>query len=105
MEEGDGANIWVKPQEGIIKVSVDAALFEEHSAFGFGIVARNSSGNLVLERTKLQFGLASPELVEVMAIKVTGRRNKTGRGLNWSQIVWLLSKQFEAGCQWFLPSG
>lgn len=42
---GDGAATWVKPQENIIKVTVDAAIFE--GQFGFGIVARDYVGEIV----------------------------------------------------------
>lgn len=43
----DGVVKWVKPQIDTIKVTVDAALFEDNSAFGFGLVARDSSGDLI----------------------------------------------------------
>lgn len=43
----DGAINWVKPHSEIIKVSVDGG-FVEHDAFGAGIIARNSKGELCL---------------------------------------------------------
>lgn len=66
---GDGASLWVKPQEKTIKVSVDAAVFSEFSAFGIGMVARDSSGSLVQAKSKLYQGDSTPALAEVIAIK------------------------------------
>lgn len=66
---GDGASLWVKPQEETIKVSVDAAVFLEFSAFGIGMVARDSSGSLVQAKVKLFQGASTPALAEVIAIK------------------------------------
>ncbi|XP_074347310.1 uncharacterized protein LOC141686155 [Apium graveolens] len=49
--EGDGSCVWVKPQESMIKVSVDASTFQEFNASGIGIVARNASGGMMVART------------------------------------------------------
>ncbi|KAL8097023.1 uncharacterized protein LOC141684882 [Apium graveolens] len=65
----DGVSLWVKPQEDTIKVSVDAAVFSDFSAFGIGMVARNSSGHLVQAKAKLFQEMATPALAEAMAIK------------------------------------
>ncbi|XP_074361220.1 uncharacterized protein LOC141701477 [Apium graveolens] len=51
LEEGDGAVVWVKPQKNQIKISVDAARFEEYQATGIGMVARNDQGELLQART------------------------------------------------------
>ncbi|XP_074348990.1 uncharacterized protein LOC141688433 [Apium graveolens] len=66
---GDGVSLWVKPQEETIKVSVDAAVFSEFSAFGIGLVARDSSGSLVQAKAKLFQGASTPALAEVIDIK------------------------------------
>lgn len=68
-QEGDGASLWVKPQGDTIKVSVDAAYFTEFSAFGIGVVARNSGGELVQAISRIFQGNAAPELAEVVAIR------------------------------------
>lgn len=49
--EEDGAEKWVVPQVDTIKVNVDAATFEEHDAFGFGILARNHEGEVEYAKT------------------------------------------------------
>lgn len=41
MMEGDEAISWVKPQRNVVKVRVDAAMFEDHDMFGIGILARD----------------------------------------------------------------
>ncbi|XP_074376895.1 uncharacterized protein LOC141718414 [Apium graveolens] len=65
----DGAFSWVKPQENIVKVNVDAALFQEHLVFGAGMVGRDYRGELLQVRIALSVGVVQPELAEVMAIK------------------------------------
>lgn len=67
--ERDGASHWVTPQIDIIKVSVDAAIFEEHYAAGIGIIARNLDGEMVPAKTSRCWGVFSPEMAEIMAIK------------------------------------
>lgn len=68
-QEGDGAILWVKPQGETIKVSVDAACFNEVPAFGIGVVARNSAGELIQAFSKSFQGDAAPELAEAIAIR------------------------------------
>ncbi|KAK1396015.1 hypothetical protein POM88_005890 [Heracleum sosnowskyi] len=45
--EGDGDFIWVNPQPNSVKVSVDAAVFEDKDAAGLGLVARDADGMLL----------------------------------------------------------
>ncbi|XP_074362415.1 uncharacterized protein LOC141702685 [Apium graveolens] len=68
-KEGDGATLWVKPQGETIKVSVDATCFTEFSAFGIGVVARKSDGELIQAFSKAFQGNAAPELSQVIAIR------------------------------------
>lgn len=63
----DGAATWVKSQENTIKVTVDATIFEDN--YAFGIVARDSAGDMVQARTVNHPGYATPELVEAQGIK------------------------------------
>lgn len=67
--EGDGATIWVKPKQNLIKVSVDAAVFEDRGGVGFGFVARNSDGELVEARAMVHPHLVAPVVAEAMAFK------------------------------------
>ncbi|XP_074377941.1 uncharacterized protein LOC141719459 [Apium graveolens] len=48
---------------------VDAAIFENNSAFGIGLVARDSAGGLLQARTKKFQGQARAEFAEAIAIK------------------------------------
>lgn len=57
----DGVVNWIKPQEDTIKVTVDAALFEDKSAYGFGFTARDSTGKLVQARTVRQWEVEAPD--------------------------------------------
>lgn len=65
----DGASRWVKPRENIIKISVDAATFSDHRAYGVGLVAKNSSGELVHAQTWRFWGTSQADFVEALAIK------------------------------------
>ncbi|KAL8088671.1 hypothetical protein AgCh_038446 [Apium graveolens] len=67
--EGDGEVSWVKPQESEIKVSVDAALFEEFNTSGIGLVARDSEGEMIMAKTICIKETLDPEMAEVIAIK------------------------------------
>ncbi|XP_074322710.1 uncharacterized protein LOC141659683 [Apium graveolens] len=50
---GDGAVIWVKPQRDTIKVTVDAAVFEDREEVAIGLVARDYTGDLVHAHTRV----------------------------------------------------
>ncbi|XP_074355880.1 uncharacterized protein LOC141695540 [Apium graveolens] len=67
--EGDGEVSWVKPQESEIKVSVDAALFEEFNTSGIGLVARDSEGEMIMAKIICIKETLDPEMAEVIAIK------------------------------------
>lgn len=44
--EGDGALYWVKPHYNEVKITADAAVFEDSGMSGIGLVARNHEGHL-----------------------------------------------------------
>lgn len=69
LHEGDGGSSWVKSQAMQIKVSVDAATFQEYNSSGIGMVARDKMGDLILARTVLLPDMCSPEMAEGLAIK------------------------------------
>ncbi|XP_074346848.1 uncharacterized protein LOC141685655 [Apium graveolens] len=73
----DGAFTWVKSQESLVKVNVDAALFPEQLLFGAGMVIRDCRGDLIQAKTVLSAGVMQPELAEVMAIK---------EALSWMEV-------------------
>lgn len=60
---------WVKPQEAIIKITVDAATFNEHDFSGAGLVARDARGELIQAKIVGLQGVYSVEMAEVMTIK------------------------------------
>ncbi|KAL8100447.1 hypothetical protein AgCh_032636 [Apium graveolens] len=67
--EGDGACIWVNPQHNSVKISADAAVFEDKDAVGFGLIARDSNGVLIQAKSIVHKSSVSPVLAEAMAIK------------------------------------
>lgn len=68
--EGEyGATVWVKPKQNLVKVLVDAAVFEDRGEVGFGFVARNSDGELIEARAVVHPHLVAPVVAEAMAFK------------------------------------
>lgn len=67
--EGDGAVIWAKPPPNTVKVSADAAVFEDRQGVGFGLIARDSEGMLIEAKANFQYQVCSPVLAEAMAVK------------------------------------
>ncbi|KAL8120232.1 hypothetical protein AgCh_017395 [Apium graveolens] len=65
----DGVNSWAAPQMVTIKVNVDAAIFKDPSAYSIGLIARDSSGQLVHAHSSYYRGEISPENAKVLAIK------------------------------------
>uniref|UniRef100_A0A803NYG4 Reverse transcriptase domain-containing protein n=1 Tax=Cannabis sativa TaxID=3483 RepID=A0A803NYG4_CANSA len=60
---------WTKPESHTIKINVDAALFEGEGSYGYGIVARNSSGLLLDALAVCNRGSFLPEVVEAIGVK------------------------------------
>lgn len=67
--DGDGAETWVKPHIGIIKVTTDAATFCEQHACGFGLIARDNNGDLIQAKSGSKQGSVSRDYAETMEIK------------------------------------
>ncbi|KAL8157121.1 hypothetical protein AgCh_001998 [Apium graveolens] len=66
---GDGVTSWAKPQPNTVKVSVDAAIFEDRSEAGFEMVARDSDGRLIEAKVLTESRCTSPVLAEAIAVK------------------------------------
>uniref|UniRef100_A0A803PR88 Reverse transcriptase domain-containing protein n=1 Tax=Cannabis sativa TaxID=3483 RepID=A0A803PR88_CANSA len=60
---------WTKPLANTIKVNVDGAIFEANNCFGFGIIARDSTGRIMEGISKSCCGRVSPEYAEIFGIK------------------------------------
>ncbi|KAL8118766.1 hypothetical protein AgCh_016318 [Apium graveolens] len=67
--EEDGAIIRVKPHQDVEKITVDAANFQDQGFSGFGLVARNHDGHLVLSKVGTLQGTVNPTLTEAMGVK------------------------------------
>lgn len=66
--EGDGATISVKAQPHLVKAS-DAVVFEDQGGVGFGMVARNSEGELIEARALVHPNSVTPVVAEAMAFR------------------------------------
>lgn len=89
MADGDGADIWVKPQLNTVKITVDAANFDEQNAYGIGLIAWDCTGALLEAKMKLFQGNARPEFAEAMAIK---------EALSWTMRWGELKVVIESDC-------
>ncbi|XP_058198477.1 uncharacterized protein LOC131313998 [Rhododendron vialii] len=58
-----------RPEEGMIKINVDAAVSKATSTIGTGAIARNANGSILEIFNKSYEGLTSPRLAEAMAIR------------------------------------
>ncbi|XP_074351398.1 uncharacterized protein LOC141690503 [Apium graveolens] len=87
--DGDGIVVWVKPQPDTVKVTVDAAIFENRDEIGFGVVARDSTGALIQAKIVIKQGLISPVLAEAMAVK---------EGLSWIDTLKWSRSVLESDC-------
>uniref|UniRef100_A0A803QG24 RNase H type-1 domain-containing protein n=1 Tax=Cannabis sativa TaxID=3483 RepID=A0A803QG24_CANSA len=60
---------WTKPADNTIKINVDGATFETENAYGYGIVACDSEGNVIDFVAKYFYGSFSAEVVEALEVK------------------------------------
>ena len=84
VELGDGADKWVKPLNDEVKITVDAAMFAEEAAYGVGMLARNSSGEVLEGKSKLFQGNIRPNIAEAIAVKEALSWSKESR---WEKVV------------------
>ncbi|KAL6558291.1 hypothetical protein OROMI_018641 [Orobanche minor] len=67
--EGRSADVWVRPESGFLKLNVDAALFSNPNAAGFGSVVRNDVGDFVAAKIGAVPWNADPTLVEALSVR------------------------------------
>lgn len=56
-------------KDDTVKVTKDAAIFNDRGEYGMGLVVRDSNGDLIQTRTLLKVGMVSPEIAEALAVK------------------------------------
>lgn len=59
---------WEHPQEGMVKINVDATVFESFKLYCLSMVARNHEGVLISAGTSCRYGRMALELVEALSI-------------------------------------
>lgn len=67
--EEDGAVKWMRPEGEMIKVNVDAAIFEETGRYSYVCVARNSAGSVVEAISMCKDGRREAEVAEALGVK------------------------------------
>ena len=68
MSPYDGAETWLKPSPGILKINVDAALFAASNSFGVACLALDDSGLMVEGLTRHYNGSLDPTLAEAIGV-------------------------------------
>ncbi|XP_060974252.1 uncharacterized protein LOC133039383 [Cannabis sativa] len=71
LQDCDGTERWIKPQNNSIKINVDAAIFEGQNRFGGAIVIRDHNGFLIEGHTKLHQGNIAPSVAEALSFRET----------------------------------
>lgn len=59
----------MRPQNGIIKINVDAAILEDTSKYCFSVIVRDGVGDPVTATSKCRSGTIALELAEAIGIK------------------------------------
>lgn len=60
---------WRRPQAGVVKINVDAAVSKAMSTVGIGVIARDEFGLILGILVKTYEGLTSPQIAEALAIR------------------------------------
>ncbi|CAN1844657.1 Putative ribonuclease H protein At1g65750 [Linum perenne] len=81
---------WHKPEDGRVKVNVDAALCRDQRKVGIGIVARDSEGRLLGLTHRLLSGVLSPKEAEAQGLV---------EAIRWAITMQLGPMTFETDCQ------
>ncbi|XP_062118986.1 uncharacterized protein LOC133832691 [Humulus lupulus] len=66
---GSSRSAWVPPTRGIVKINVDAALDTPNGRCGLGMVARDSTGDVIVSAVWHIMGTFTPEIAEALALK------------------------------------
>ncbi|KAL8116352.1 hypothetical protein AgCh_022741 [Apium graveolens] len=84
VEHGDGAQVWVRPKIGAVKVTVDAEIFAESFSYGIGMLARNDMGEVIWGRSESYPGNVCADFAEAMVVKEALSWCKLNK---WQEIV------------------
>ncbi|KAL8116144.1 hypothetical protein AgCh_022590 [Apium graveolens] len=85
----DGAIYWAKPQHNAVKITVDAAIFEDQGASGLGAIVRNHDGHLILAKTRCFNEVMNPLLAEAIAVR---------EALSWTKEMLWNNNIIESDC-------
>ncbi|CAI9778785.1 unnamed protein product [Fraxinus pennsylvanica] len=59
---------WRAPPEGVLKLNVDGALFEDQCRYGTGVVLRDATGKVIFSASKPERGSMDPMEAELLAM-------------------------------------
>ena len=64
----EGAEKWVRPEENMLKVNVDGAVFEQEAKSGYGFVVRDCQGRMIRAGCGSYPGVVAPEVAKAIGI-------------------------------------
>lgn len=65
----EGDMCWNQPQQGIVKVNTDAAIFEDSNLFSFAMIARDHNGRMLEALSRCKQGHINPDVAEAIGIR------------------------------------
>lgn len=87
MTQADGMEQWKHPNEGVIYVNTDAALFKEFNSYSYSRLARNHKGELVEAVSSCRQGSIDPTVAEAIIIReAMGQRKSMVTGDNKNRL-------------------
>lgn len=102
----NSSTIWQSPNDGILKLNLDAAAASSKNHVGVGMVGRDKKGQILFAADKCFYGHFSPHLAELMAIQEGCRRcyHPDESIRLWNRMPSKLSRLFVSLtiCQWML---
>ena len=69
MIQADGKERWTKPNEGRLKINVDAACFTDFNKFSFAFITQDIQDTVIDAFSSCRRGQVEPEIVEATGIR------------------------------------
>lgn len=75
---------WIPPAAGFLKINVDAAVSSKDDKIGFGLVARNSAGEVIMTAAKSAWPFCTVERAELQAFEWA---TELAIAHNWDRVI------------------
>ncbi|KAL8109427.1 hypothetical protein AgCh_025503 [Apium graveolens] len=89
LNEEDGDERWMIPQENKIKVNCDAAIFEETNTYSYAFIGRDHAGAVLEAKSVCRMGNIAPENAEAIGVR---------EALSWIKEQEIQNARVETDC-------